>query len=72
MSVSALRKRLDAVEKRRINADAFILVQRDSKQEPEDGVPYRKAGESIEACLARYGIDPRRQYCILLNLTGVP
>jgi hypothetical protein len=55
-----------------INACAVILAQRDSKHESDDGGPYRKAGESIDACLARYGIDPRRQCCILLNLTGFP
>lgn len=71
-SVSARRKRLDAVDKRRINADAVILAQRGLKHESDDGGPYRKAGESIDACLARYGIDPRRQCCILFNLTGFP
>lgn len=69
MSAISLRKRLDAVEKRRRAAGVFLLVD-DHGEPPTDGRPYRLPGESDEACLARYGIDPTRQLCIFLNMTG--
>lgn len=69
MSALSLRKRLDAVVKRRHAIDVFMLID-EHGDPPGDGRPYRLPGESDEACLARYGIDPTRQLCIFLSMTG--
>lgn len=69
LRASSLRKRLDAVEKRRRDTSVFVLID-DHGNPPTDGRRCRLPGESDEACLARYGIDPTRQLCIFLDLTG--
>lgn len=67
MAASSLRKRLDAIEKRRLVGRAYIFINHHAEQ-PADGKPYRKTGESTDDCKARYGI--KSGICIFFDMTG--
>ena len=63
MTTSSILKRLDALDQRQLDAEppekAFIVMGEHDEQ-PANGEPYRKTGESEAACLARYGIGPKQ------------
>jgi len=68
MTLNSIRKRLDALEKRRTNLGTFVLLLHSGPV--AEGEHYRKPGESIDECLARYGVDPKRRNCMILDMTG--
>ena len=69
MTASTLRMRLEAIEKRRRASRVVVFINHHLVQ-PADGRPYRKTGESVADCLARYHITRGSRLCIFLNLMG--
>ena len=65
-----LRKRLDAIEKRSRSRQLPVFINQHPEQ-PDDGRPSRKTGETIAECQERYHDRSRKQIFVFLDLAGV-